>query len=210
MVARIKSSVRRRRHVLQRHMDGDRHHFERGARQHHHRMQRPSLRRGEGGEILGMPGKGEARAIKHGLGDGVGDDGARRALPHEAHGALDRLRDRGRGGLVGPSGDDRAARPRIGSTGRARGEAAVGSVRLRRSSPIGTAKAERLGALGRARPGRRAGRKAESPPASAPTRRASVMSGPIPAGSPRVSARGRSARSMALRLARNAASSDIR
>ena len=66
--------------VLQRQVDGDRHDRELGRPQHHHRVRRDAGRfLGELGEVLGVSGLGEARAIEDVLGDRVGDDRARRA-----------------------------------------------------------------------------------------------------------------------------------
>ncbi len=190
------------RDVLERDVDGDRHHFERGACEHHHRMQGLFLCRGESGEIFGVSREGEAGAIEHGLGDGVGHDGACRALLHEAHGALDRLLDRRHGGLR------RDARPRLRP--RPRPAAPEGPAAKRPAA----ASASAISAIGTVRPSARA-RSAST--AASPSRtkggivscvRASqarsVMSGPIPAGSPRVSAKGRSAKLMAFGLARKA------
>ena len=191
MVARIKLPVRRPRHLFQRNVDRDRHHFERRAAQHHDRMQRLSLRRGESGEIFGMSRKGETRPIKHGLGDWVGDDGGCRARCRAR--ATARSIDcviSGCGRRVGPPGDDgsrardRQHRQRLAGTGRGRARLA----RFRQWARQGRAR----GRARRERRRRRPGRKAESAScASAPPKRASVMSGPIPAGSPRVSAKGR-------------------
>ena len=126
------------RHVFQRKVDGDRHHFQRGARQHHHRMRRPSRRRGESGEILGVPGKAKPARIKHGLGDRVGDDGAtpRRAGRERTARSIDCVTARA-AALVRTPGDDgpRAPRPAAPAApvGRGRGAAPGSEI-----SPIGT------------------------------------------------------------------------
>ena len=76
-----------------------------------------------------MPGKGKARAIKHGLGNGVGDHCGRRTLLNEAHGALDRLPDSGRGGRVRAPGNHRAC-DRNRQHGELFGEALFGRFRF--------------------------------------------------------------------------------
>ena len=183
-------------------MDGDRHHFELGAGEQHHRMQLFPVGRGEGGEIFRVSGKGEARAIEHGLGDRIGHDGACRALLHESS-----RRARSTvctAGTAAWSGWPATTLPAtvIGSTGRASAKDAR-RFALRRQARRSARRAQLPGARGK-----------DISIAEQDERRnclalsrlpgGSVMSGPIPAGSPRVSARGRSARSMALRLARNA------
>ena len=92
-------------------MDGDRHDFQLRAYQHHHRMQRLSRGRGEGGEIFRMPWKCEASTIEHGFGDRVGDDGPGDALPRQLNGALDRLFHRRHRGLAGMAGNHLATNP---------------------------------------------------------------------------------------------------
>ena len=68
---------------LQRQVDGDRHHGELRRPQHHHRHApaRRSCSCGELGEIFGVAGIGEARAVEHVLGDRIGDDRARPRRP---------------------------------------------------------------------------------------------------------------------------------
>ena len=106
-------------------MDGDRHHFERGAGEHHHRVRELALCRRERGEIFGVSGKGKARAVQHGLGDGVGHDGGCRSLLYKPHGVLDRLPDSGGGRRVGVPGNHRA-RDRNRQHGEFFGEALFG------------------------------------------------------------------------------------
>ena len=50
-----------------------------------------------------MAGMGEARAIEHGFGDRIGDDGARAPRVDQSDGAGDRLDRRGRIGWIGPA-----------------------------------------------------------------------------------------------------------
>ena len=79
---------------------------------------------GKSGEIFRVPRKGEARAIEHGFGDGVGHHCSRRARFRECYGAFDRPGDERGGGAIGPSGnnltgpEDREHRERIGEAAR--------------------------------------------------------------------------------------------
>ncbi len=78
-------------HVPERQVDGDRDHRELGRPQHHDRMVGSSGRfRGELGEIFGVSGLGEARAVEHVLGHRVGDDRGRDACGHVGDRAADR------------------------------------------------------------------------------------------------------------------------
>ena len=109
--------LRARNTSLQRDVDGDRDDAQRAGGEHHHRMRGLAAFCGERGEIFGMPWKGEAAAIEHGLADRIGDDGARLSALHETHRLLDRLLHGGGGGSCRAG----LARPSpatvIGSTG---------------------------------------------------------------------------------------------
>ena len=163
--------------------------FNWGPDQHHHRMQRLGRGRGESGEIFRMPWKCEAGAIEHGFGDRVGDDGASDALSRQRNGALDRLRAPraqrlGRDGRQ-PPGPQPAPAVREGR--RERRPALRSHRRAWRPAPRGPAPRRARRATS-ASPSRTKGGIASRCRAC---QASSVISGPIPAGSPRVSARGR-------------------
>ena len=100
-------------------MDGDRHHRKLGRPQHHHRLRRdPGQVLGQLGEILGMAGLGEARAIEHVLGDRIGDDRASRAGADVGHRATDRCDRRRCARLIGMAGSAVTATP-VSTTGSA-------------------------------------------------------------------------------------------
>ena len=131
------------------------------------------------------PGKAEAGFVEHGLGDRIGDDGARRAVMDR----LDRARDRfdRRRGVGRGSGGRARLRPgsSSGTTGRPRENAAAapaGSV-----SMTGVATPARLAAAARTAGAART--KNGTPPVRS-RQAASASSGPIPAGSPIVIASG--------------------
>ena len=71
-------------------MDRHRHHGERRRPQHHHRLRRAPVLSGELGEEFRVAGVIEAGAIKHALGDRVGDDCASAAGGNIADGLPDR------------------------------------------------------------------------------------------------------------------------
>ncbi len=103
--------------LAQRQMDGDRHDRELGRPQHHHRLRGDAGRLlRQLGEIFGVAGLGEARAIEHVLGDRIGDDGGGRAGDDVGDRAADRgdrrrrarrVRTAGLGGDAHADVDDR-------------------------------------------------------------------------------------------------------
>ncbi len=103
-----------RHHVAQRQVDGHRHHRELRRPQHHHRMHGLAGRLGgELGEEFGMARLGKAGAIKHVLGDRIGDHGGGAAGHHIGDRAADRgdRRRRAAGvGIAGRGGDRQAER----------------------------------------------------------------------------------------------------
>ncbi|MEJ1968928.1 MAG: hypothetical protein WDN03_09920 [Rhizomicrobium sp.] len=100
-LAGLDDSVRRdrARHLRQRHMDGQRHHAQRVARQHHHRARRAGQRLQE----FGMSGIGKAGRGEHRLVDRRGHDRGGLAGHRLCHGQFDGL-DHGVGVVaVGPA-----------------------------------------------------------------------------------------------------------
>ena len=65
-----------RERLAQRQMDRHRHHGKRRRPQHHHRLRDAAAIGGQLGEKFGVAGMAEACAVKHVLGDRIGDDGA--------------------------------------------------------------------------------------------------------------------------------------
>ena len=115
------------RHLLERHMDRDRHdgHFRRP--QHHHRPCRVAgLLERKPGEIFGVARIGEAGLVEHALGDRIGDHGRGQAADHVGDGAVDRSDRGGRAGSVRLAGLGRCA------AGRAAPRAGRGRKRQRR------------------------------------------------------------------------------
>ena len=187
-MSRIRSCGQRRPARPSAEVDGDRNDFEAARGEHHHRMRPPP--QGEAARYSVCPGKAKAGAIEHRLGDRVGDDGGCLA---------------GRTRLTARSIDCIIAGAAAGSgrpavTGRATGIGSTGSSSAKRSQQRRCRRS--CDRHRRPRASARSASTAGSPTstnggiasASAPTRLASVMSGPIPAGSPSVSARGSSAR----------------
>ena len=178
------------RHLLERHMDRDRHHRHLGRPQHHHRPRRiAGLLERQLGEIFGVARVGEAAPCKA---RSWRPDWSPRRRPRRR--SRRRRRDRSRRSRPArwwrPAGRARrvAGRPSA-TTGRARAKAAAGSCRGDDFD-----RARRGRAVWRAAPGiagrREHRRRADRVPGAA-AQAASVMSGPMPAGSPRVSASGR-------------------
>ena len=143
---------------------------------------------GERGQVFGMARMGEAGLVEHRLGDRAGDDPARATGQGEGDGAVDRF---DHGGRVSP---DRARPAWRRPKPRAAAPAAPRRRRRRppRSTPPRQSRSRRRGDRRRARddPGRRSARRrgGRTPPARA--RRRARSRGPMPAGSPSVSARG--------------------
>ena len=100
-------------HLGQRHVDGQRHHPQFFAGQHHHRAPRA----GQMGEKFGMAGKGEARSAQDRLVDGRGDHGGGFARQARLDRDLDRFDHRG--GIRGIGLARQAARARPGGDQRA-------------------------------------------------------------------------------------------
>ena len=128
-------------------------------------------------------GRGGAARLSVLLGDRVGDQRQRLAAHHGCRRRFDR-RDDGR--VAACSRADIGT----GQTGRR-----IGKCRRRlrqgwRSCAIGTCEAERTRARSPAHPGRRRGRRAAAPCATARSQLTSAISGPMPAGSPIVTAIG--------------------
>ncbi len=134
--------VRALDHLFQRNMDGDRHDFEIARDEHHHGVR--GFAPGKLGEELGVAGKGEARAIEHGLADWVGDDGACIASSTRATArSIEMLDRRGRGRVRAPRDDasrngDRQHRQRLGEEPRRRGGLADRLDRDGKTEDVGT------------------------------------------------------------------------
>ena len=94
-VSTIRSVVSWRRHLAHRQVDRHRHDGELVRPQHHHGMPcAPGMLLRELGEEFRVARLGKAGAVKHRLGDRVGDDGMRAPREH----VVDRAADRGDGG----------------------------------------------------------------------------------------------------------------
>ncbi len=87
------STVRDARHLGQRHVDGGEDDTQVPGRQHHDRCGHVVAVAAQFGQIFGVAGKGETRFVKHGLGDGGGDQAARRARPAKFHAGPDPVDD---------------------------------------------------------------------------------------------------------------------
>lgn len=183
------------RHAAQGDMDRHRNDGEQLAPQHHHRQRRlAALSRGERGQELGMPRMGEADPGQHELGDGVGHDRRGGAGAHEIDGGGDRFDDGAGIGRIRRAGRGRHLRAARQRQHRQRpGKHLDGVVGLdlghgyRQAETVGGG-FEEIGVADELE--RRHPRSPRSRHA------ASAISGPIPEGSPRVRASGRSSEAM--------------
>ena len=140
------------------------------------------------GEKFGVARLGEARPVEHALGDRIGDDRGGRG-PRARRRRRGRSRRSRRARWSRRAGRARRWRPgRAATTGSARAKRRGGLAGVDRS--IGTSRPSRSGAARRGNAGRRERRTPADRVRRGCVQAASVMSGPMPAGSPSVSASG--------------------